>query len=125
MFYQALARLRWACVHAGFVLLASLLAACGGGGGGGSSGSDMTPLGASISAVTPVRPMIGQDISFTAQAVGGSSGFSYAWDFGDGESGSGSSPTHAYKQPGNFLIRLTVFDSSGHAATASTTVVVT
>ena len=34
----------------------------------------------------------------------------YAWDFGDGATGSGSSPVHTYLIPGNFIAALTVCD---------------
>jgi len=34
----------------------------------------------------------------------------YAWDFGDGGTGSGVSPTHAYTFPNNYLATLTVTD---------------
>lgn len=38
---------------------------------------------------------------------------SYAWDFGDGTSGTGVAPAHAYPAPGVYLARLTVTDSDG------------
>jgi PKD repeat protein len=34
----------------------------------------------------------------------------YAWDFGDGGTGSGATPTHAYTFPNNYLATLTVTD---------------
>lgn len=37
----------------------------------------------------------------------------YAWDFGDGESGEGPSPTHVYERSGNYKATLTVNDGSG------------
>ena len=37
----------------------------------------------------------------------------YAWDFGDGGSGSGPSPVHVYKTAGSYRVRLTVTDDSG------------
>ena len=37
----------------------------------------------------------------------------YAWDFGDGSTGSGARVTHAYPSAGNFSIRLTVTDNGG------------
>jgi len=50
--------------------------------------------------------------------------FSYAWDFGDGSSGSGSSPTHIFTTVGVFNITLTVIDDSGATSSASTTAVI-
>jgi PKD repeat protein len=38
---------------------------------------------------------------------------SYAWDFGDGNSGNGVTTTHQYAAPGNYTVRLTVTDNLG------------
>ena len=38
---------------------------------------------------------------------------SYAWNFGDGESGTGVTPDHTYGSAGVYDVRLTVTDSSG------------
>src|ERR1041384_167750 len=37
----------------------------------------------------------------------------YAWDFGDGQKGTGAPPTHAYLNDGTFVVTLTVTDSGG------------
>jgi PKD repeat protein len=42
---------------------------------------------------------------------------SYAWDFGDGQTGSGPVPSHSYKSTGRFWVRLTVTDSAGQTGT--------
>jgi PKD repeat protein len=42
----------------------------------------------------------------------------YQWNFGDGSSGSGASPTHTYSDNGVYSATLTVTDDSGAAATA-------
>lgn len=39
---------------------------------------------------------------------------SYSWDFGDGESDTGSSVTHTYDMDGAYLVTLTVTDDGGH-----------
>lgn len=41
----------------------------------------------------------------------------YGWDFGDGQTGSGVDPVHAYPSAGNYTVTLTVFDSQGETAT--------
>lgn len=46
---------------------------------------------------------------------------SYAWNFGDGTTGSGISPTHAYSTVGTYNISLTVTDTSNLTSTAATT----
>ncbi|WP_354349101.1 PKD domain-containing protein [Pseudarthrobacter sp. PvP090] len=38
---------------------------------------------------------------------------SYAWDFGDGTSGTGPSPSHPYATPGSYNVSLTVTDNGG------------
>ncbi|MGE3165387.1 MAG: PKD domain-containing protein [Planctomycetota bacterium] len=45
---------------------------------------------------------------------------SYAWDFGDGQTGSGIFPTHTYSSLGNFTVTLTVTDESSDTDTATT-----
>ena len=41
---------------------------------------------------------------------------SYHWDFGDGETGSGISPVHVYKQPGDYTVTLLITDNNNHTA---------
>ncbi len=48
---------------------------------------------------------------------------SYAWDFGDGATGTGSTKTHDYAQAGSYTVKLTVTDDKG--ATGQTTSTVT
>ena len=47
----------------------------------------------------------------------------YAWNFGDGTTGTGVAPTHAYTTAGNYVVTLTVTDN--HGGTAATAVPVT
>jgi len=42
---------------------------------------------------------------------------SYAWDFGDGTTGTGVNPTHTYGSAGSFTVTLTVTDNQGLAGT--------
>lgn len=48
----------------------------------------------------------------------------YDWDFGDGTTGSGPSPTHTFGVVGTFVVTLTVSDNQGAAASTTTTVYV-
>lgn len=49
---------------------------------------------------------------------------SYAWDFGDGTTATGSTASHTYATAGTYLVRLTVTDQSGYVDTATSTVTV-
>jgi PKD repeat protein len=50
---------------------------------------------------------------------------SYAWDFGDGATGSGVSPNHTYAHTGDYTVALTVTDNQGGTNTSSRSVHVT
>lgn len=41
---------------------------------------------------------------------------SYRWEFGDGSQSSEATPSHAYAQPGNYKVTLTVTDDAGRTA---------
>lgn len=80
--------------------------------------------------VTPESPQAFATASFNASTTtnGGTaclSACSYAWNFGDGTTGSGIATTHEYRTVGSFLASLTVIDSRGAQATISRAVTVT
>jgi len=50
---------------------------------------------------------------------------SYNWSFGDGQSSAAQQPSHVYQSSGNYTAKLTITDSAGTSATASTVVTVT
>jgi PKD repeat protein len=76
----------------------------------------------------PYSGIAGLPVSFLASAAEPASpqpSFTYGWDFGDGSSGAGSSPTHTYAQSGDYTVTLTVTDPYGGSTVATTDVPVT
>ena len=58
---------------------------------------------------------VNETIVFNASGSYDIDGFivSYIWDFGDGDTGSGISPVHVYKQPGEYTVTLVITDNNG------------
>lgn len=71
----------------------------------------------------PYAGIRGQAVQFdgTASIDADGDALNYTWDFGDGATGSGPSPTHAYASIGVFAVTLAVTDSHGATASWATT----
>jgi PKD repeat protein len=61
----------------------------------------------------------GSPVSFNGS--GSTGAVTYSWTFGDGQSGSGVTPTHTYVQQSNYTVTLTVYNNSGQSNTKTTT----
>jgi PKD repeat protein len=98
-------------------------------------------LGVSISATSTVTvdapPMASFTMSSNSPTPGSSVNFdaggssdavgtitTYAWNFGDGSTGTGSDPSHAFAAGGTYAVALTVTNDAGQIATNSQTVTV-
>ena len=69
---------------------------------------------------SPTTPTALMTVNFDGSASTASGSItSYAWDFGDGLSGSGRTATHAYRADGSYVVKLTVTDDRGQTASAT------
>ncbi len=79
--------------------------------------------------LSPTGPVAGQNVSFNASGSTAGPGrtiVSYAWDFGDGTTGSGQTVTKTggYAAPGTYTVTLVVVDDQGNRGVRSKTVIV-
>ncbi|MBL4862299.1 MAG: PKD domain-containing protein, partial [Crocinitomicaceae bacterium] len=61
----------------------------------------------------------GQSVQFSDNSSSFGVITSWTWDFGDGNTGSGTSPTHTYAADGTYTVQLTITDASGCSDTYS------
>ncbi len=80
-------------------------------------------LSASFTA-NPINPQTGTPVTFTATAAGGIRPYSYAWNFADGQTGTGQTTTHTYATAGSYTAVLNATDALNHGVTASNTITV-
>jgi PKD repeat protein len=78
-----------------------------------------------VDASGPYTETIGVPIDFSSAAHGGTSPYTFAWDFGDGNSSPDQNPSHAYANNGLYTVTLTVTDSAQNTAQDTTTVNIT
>lgn len=65
---------------------------------------------------SPSHPKAGKRVKFTGLArVSRHPVKNYLWEFGDGSTGSGRSPTHTYAHPGTYTVKVVQFSGIGSA----------
>jgi len=83
-----------------------------------------TSVAAHANAGGPYTGKIDTAVSFNGShstAPTGEKLTAFAWNFGDGATGTGAQPSHTYTKAGAFNVKLTVTDSSGGTGSATTT----
>ena len=58
----------------------------------------------------------GEEIQFRPEVSGGFTPYTYAWDFGDGETSNNEWPLHEYKDSGTYTVSLNITDDKGNTA---------
>ncbi|WP_444995271.1 PKD domain-containing protein [Aliikangiella sp. IMCC44359] len=75
----------------------------------------------------PYSAKVGQSITFDSTGSADSDGSiaSYAWTFGDNNTGTGATPSHTYTAAGNYTVNLTVTDDKGATGSSTANVTIT
>ena len=67
-----------------------------------------------IAAISDIgQTQVGKSLSLNAEVNGNSNAHSYAWDFGDGSTATGSAVNHTYTAVGNYTLSLMVSGTNG------------
>ncbi len=85
--------------------------------------STTLPAGSANFVFSPTDPLTGDTVFFNA-ASSTVTGGTYSWDFGDGNKGTGVTPTHVYSLARTYTVTLTVANTGGQSQTTSKTVTV-
>ncbi|MCI4326334.1 MAG: PKD domain-containing protein [Thermoplasmata archaeon] len=79
------------------------------------------PLAVNPTGSRTTVPIAGQPVNVSAGVAGGTAPFSYAWDFGNGQTSNVPSPTPTFSSAGNVTVSVTVTDALGAHSTGSVT----
>jgi len=81
------------------------------------------PITVSLSPA-PSSIRVGQSVTFSANATGGTGVASYAWNFGDGSQATGRTVQHAFASTGTFTVTVRATDAVGGTDQRTTSVTV-
>jgi len=108
-----------------FLILAIFLSGCSGGG----TTPPITPNQSPTASFTanPTSGTAPLEVSFNGSNSSDSDGtiISYAWDFKDGNTGTGQSISHTFSSAGSYNVELTVTDDEGATDSATKTITIT
>ena len=81
-----------------------------------------------VSLAAPGSGAVGSTVSFLASATSPNpadqkAGFTYSWNFGDGGTTSGASPSHTYAAAGTYSVSVTATDKDGGVSTPATSLI--
>lgn len=82
----------------------------------------LPPVLSATASASPTTIVTGDTVDFTGAASGGSTPYTWNWDFGDGNTSTLQNPSHIYQQDGTFTATLTVTDANTN--TSSDTVII-
>ena len=88
--------------------------------------NDVAPT---VSLTDPASAQVHASVVFTATATSPSpavqaAGFTYAWNFGDGTTGSGATASHSFATAGTYTVKATAKDEYGKTGTATGTITI-
>src|SRR6266571_4796516 len=83
-----------------------------------SVGTTLPGLLASSFTASPSAASVGQPVSLSCSAKGGTSPYASSWTLGDGNTGTGTDPSQMYNIPGLMRVVCSVTDGSGTFASS-------
>ena len=95
------------------------------GGVGSASTSQTVSVTRAVAAFTDACTGLSCSFDGSSSTAPGASLTAFAWDFGDGTTGAGVTPTHMFAVPGTYPVVLSVTDSTGDVTSVTQSVVVT